>query len=178
MLPSRKDRQMVESQLGRTPRALREILVRCGDGHPAVVMTHPFIEDPSGVLRPMPTLYWLTCPQMRKAISRLEEIGAVRALELRVESEPELYAQYLRAHESYRSDRLACLSEAELKSIRDDGYEEAFFARGIGGVGNLIAIKCLHLQVAHHLATYNPIGQIVMEKMGVSLCLKSDIKLE
>jgi hypothetical protein len=115
---------------------------------------------------------------MRKAISRLEEIGAVRALELRVESEPELYAQYLRAHESYRSDRLACLSEAELKSIRDDGYEEAFFARGIGGVGNLIAIKCLHLQVAHHLATYNPIGQIVMEKMGVSLCLKSDIKLE
>jgi len=54
------DREIVERQLGRAPRAFERVAVRCPFGRPAVTEQAPF--DASG--EPLPTTFWLTCPQL------------------------------------------------------------------------------------------------------------------
>ena len=60
------DRDVVERQLGRTPRALSGVAHRCPCGQPDVVETAPRLEDGT----PFPTLYYLTCPRASAAASR------------------------------------------------------------------------------------------------------------
>src|SRR6266496_302993 len=67
------DRAVVERQLGRPPRAFRRVAVRCPFGRPAVTEQAPF--DENG--HPFPTTFWLTCPQLVAAVSRLEAAGGV-----------------------------------------------------------------------------------------------------
>src|SRR2546423_12032426 len=67
------DRELVERQLGRPPRAFRTVAVRCPFGRPAVTEQQPF--DENG--RPFPTQYWVTCRHLVAAISRLEAAGGV-----------------------------------------------------------------------------------------------------
>lgn len=118
----------------------------------------------------MPTLYWLVCPRMRRAVSRLEEAGGVASLERRLRDEPNLRAEYIEAHGRYRARLAASLSPAERRALAARGHLDRLLALGIGGLGNLDAVKCLHLHVAHHLADANPLGRIVMSEMGVALC--------
>src|SRR3954470_17196306 len=65
------DRATVEAQLGRPPRAFRRVVVRCPSGHPTVTEQSPYDKDGE----PFPTMYWLTCPDLVAAISRLEAGG-------------------------------------------------------------------------------------------------------
>ena len=67
------DRSVVERQLGRPPRAFRRVVVRCPFGRPAVT------EQRRTTTRgePFPTTYWLTCPYLVAAVSRLEAAGGV-----------------------------------------------------------------------------------------------------
>ena len=67
------DREIVERQLGRAPRAFERVAVRCPFGRPAVTEQAPF--DASG--EPFPTTFWLTCPQLVAKIARLEAAGGV-----------------------------------------------------------------------------------------------------
>jgi hypothetical protein len=67
------DRSIVARQLGRTPRAFTSVAVRCPYGRPAVTQQAPF--DDRG--EPFPTTYYVTCPQLVAAISRLEAAGGV-----------------------------------------------------------------------------------------------------
>ena len=55
------------------PRAFRRVAVRCPFGRPAVTEQAPF--DDNG--EPFPTTFWLTCPHLVAAISRLEAAGGV-----------------------------------------------------------------------------------------------------
>ena len=70
----RDDREIVERQLGRPPRALVAVAHRCPCGQPDVVETSPRLEDGT----PFPTLYYLTCPRANAAASRLESAGRMR----------------------------------------------------------------------------------------------------
>ena len=67
------DRALVERQLGRRPRAFLRVVARCPFGAPAVTEQAPY--DDAG--DPFPTTYYLTCPQLVAAISRLEAAGGV-----------------------------------------------------------------------------------------------------
>ena len=67
------DRAVVERQLGRPPRAFRRVVVRCPFGRPAV--TEQAAYDDRG--EPFPTMFWLTCPHLVAAVSRLEAAGGV-----------------------------------------------------------------------------------------------------
>ena len=67
------DRATVEAQLGRPPRAFRRVVVRCPSGHPTVTEQSPYDENGE----PFPTMYWLTCPELVAAVSRLEAAGGV-----------------------------------------------------------------------------------------------------
>ena len=123
------DVALVERQLGRRPRAFRRVVVRCPYGRPAVTEQAPF--DESG--EPFPTGYYLTCPYLVQAISRLEAAGGVERWSRLAHEVPELGASVEAAHEEQRRLR------PELPG-------------GIGGQTRAGGLKCLHAHAAFALA--------------------------
>jgi len=123
------EREIVERQLGRKPRAFRRVAVRCPYGRPAVTEQEPF--DDSG--EPFPTTFWLTCPQLVAAVARLEAAGGVERFGRLAAEEPELGSSVEEAHEEQRRLR------PELPG-------------GIGGQTRTGGLKCLHAHAAFALA--------------------------
>src|SRR5438445_9051110 len=93
-----EDRELVEWQLGRRPRAFRRVVVRCPFGAPAV--TEQWAYDDAG--EPFPTTYWITCRRLVAAVSRLEAAGGVERWSEAVREDPELAASLARATDEQR----------------------------------------------------------------------------
>jgi hypothetical protein len=123
------DEAVVARQLGRRPRAFRRAAVRCPYGRPAVTEQSPF--DSAG--EPFPTTYYLTCPQLVAAVSRIEAAGGVERWTRAAHDDPELRASLARATEEQRRLR------PELPG-------------GIGGATRGGSLKCLHAHAAFALA--------------------------
>jgi len=124
-----EDEAVVARQLGRQPRAFRRVAVRCPYGRPAVTEQWP--RDADGA--PFPTTYYLTCPQLVAAISRLEAAGGVERWTRKVEEDPALRASLYRAN-------------AEQRELRPE------LPGGIGGSTRGGSLKCLHAHAAFALA--------------------------
>jgi uncharacterized protein len=136
------DRAVVALQLGREPRAFRRVVVRCPFGRPAVTEQDPY--DPSG--EPFPTTYYLTCPHLTAAVSRLEAAGGVERWGEEVAHDPELTESLERATQEQRAVR------RELAGGRV-GYDGGLsLDLGIGGSSKPRLLKCLHAHVAYALA--------------------------
>ena len=123
------DVEVVARQIGRTPRAFKRVAVRCPFGKPAVTEQDPF--DASG--QPFPTQFYVTCPFLVAAISRLEAAGGVE--------------RWTRAAED----------DAVLARSLDDANAEQRRIRpeldaGIGGSTRTGSLKCLHAHAAFALA--------------------------
>ena len=141
-----RDREVVEKQLGRPPRAMRAVAHRCDCGLPDVVETNPRLEDGT----PFPTLYYLTCPRAASAIGRLESEGLMRAMTARLADDADLKARYVAAAADYvaRRDALEVLAKVPAQ----------------GGMPD--RVKCLHVLVAHALAVgpgVNPFGDEALD---------------
>ena len=137
------DRAAVAAQLGRQPRAIREVAHRCPCGNPDVIETSPRLADGT----PFPTLYYLTCPRAASAIGTLESSGLMREMTDRLHTDPELAASYRAAHEAYLARR------------EQLGHVPQIAGISAGGMPN--RVKCLHVLVAHALAAgpgVNPLG--------------------
>ncbi|KAL7468073.1 hypothetical protein ACHAXS_008294 [Conticribra weissflogii] len=65
------------------------------------------------ITTPFPTLYWLTCPHISKAISELERHGFVREFQSRLESNDSLANRWLDCHEEYAKERWNVLSSLD-----------------------------------------------------------------
>ncbi len=138
------DRAAVEAQLGRPLRGLCAVAHRCDCGLPDVVETAPRLEDGS----PFPTLYYLTCPRAASAIGRLEADGVMAAMTSRLSTDDALASAYADAHADYLARR--------------DAVEVLPGAPGAGGMPE--RVKCLHVLVAHELATgANPLGREALD---------------
>jgi hypothetical protein len=136
------DRAAVALQLGREPRTLRRVVVRCPFGLPAVTEQDPY--GPDG--EPFPTTYYLTCRHLVAAISRLEAAGGVERWSEAVTEDPGLRRDLERA----TAEQVRIRKElAEGASGNDDGES---LGLGIGGSRNQLALKCLHAHVAFALA--------------------------
>jgi hypothetical protein len=124
------DRALVERQLGRRPRAFRRVVVRCPFGRPAVTEQEAFDENGE----PFPTAYWLTCPHLVAAVSRLEAAGGVERW-TRAAAEDEALARSLEG------------AHAEQRELRPE------LDLGVGGARpGAGSLKCLHAHVAFALA--------------------------
>src|SRR5262249_35180699 len=95
------DEEIVERQLGRPPRAFRGVVVRCPFGRPAVTEQAPV--DDAG--HPFPTQFWVTCPHLVAAISRLEAAGGVERWSRAATDDPELSASLTSAQDLQRAER-------------------------------------------------------------------------
>src|SRR6186713_2661968 len=119
------DRALVERQLGRPPRAFRRVAVRCPDGSPAVTEQWPY--DDAG--DPFPTTYYLTCPHLVAAVSRLEAAGGVERWTKRAELDRDLASSLQ-------------VATAEQRRLRPE------LPVGIGGASRTGSLKCLHAHAA------------------------------
>ena len=136
------DRDVVERQIGRRPRAFRRVVARCPFGLPAVTEQEPY--DDVGA--PFPTTYYLTCRHLIAAVSRLEAAGGVERWSAAVASSPELKADLAEATADQQRIRSA------LAAGRSGADHGASLESGIGGSRNPIQLKCLHAHVAFAIA--------------------------
>ncbi|HEX6945618.1 MAG TPA: DUF501 domain-containing protein [Casimicrobiaceae bacterium] len=138
------DAAVVAGQLGRAPHAMSSVSARCPFGFPAVVEDLPY--DAAG--RPFPTLYYCTCPTLVAAAGRLESDGGVARWSERLAVDPGLAAS--------AADAAADSAVRRTDLVRDFGLPmldgRASLATGVGGVADLLTVKCLHAHVAHALA--------------------------
>ncbi len=136
------DRALVARQLGRQPRALRRVAVRCPFGLPAVTEQDPY--DSGG--QPFPTTYYLTCPQLVAALARVEASGGVERWSQAVADEPELAVSLELASEEQRRVR------GELAGQGRGSDDGASLELGIAGSHTPSRLKCLHAHAAFALA--------------------------
>lgn len=137
------DRELVERQLGRPPRAFRRVVVRCPYGAPAVTEQAPYDDDGE----PFPTTYYLTCPQLVAAIARVEAAGGVERWSAEVGRERDLAESLELGNKQQRQIRRRL---ARRTPGRDGG---ASLELGIGGAtARARRLKCLHAHAAFALA--------------------------
>ena len=132
------DRAIVERQLGRPPRALRRVAVRCPWGRPAVTEQAPF--DERG--EPFPTTYYLTCPQLVAAVARLEAAGGVERWTRLAHADAQLAASAAAADDEQRALRRELAGDVEGPGLD----------LGVGGSSRGRSLKCLHAHAAFALA--------------------------
>ena len=123
------DEEIVARQLGREPRAFRRVAVRCPFGKPAVTEQAPF--DEAGA--PFPTQFYVTCPFLVAAISRVEAAGGV-----------DRWTEAVREDEALAASLAA--GNAEQRRLRPE------LDAGIGGSTRTGSLKCLHAHAAFALA--------------------------
>jgi hypothetical protein len=133
MADSFKDYEAVARQLGRRPRPFR-VAARCPFGVPSVIENER--------TREMPTSFWVTCPSLVAAISRVESNGGVR--EAREEVGEATVEEIHSEHVSLYGARVAGVRDA---------------ARG--------SVKCLHAFTALHIsdAIPNPVAEWTLRRL-------------
>lgn len=153
------DREAARRQLGRELRGEARVAARCPHGVVEVIATSPLLDDGT----PFPTLFWLTCPLLRRAVSGLESGDFRRALREKLASTPSFACALRRAELDYVAERERWAEEmGALERVRD------LFA-GKEGIGGTMSggIKCLHAHLAHFLAGGdNPVGAAVARELG------------
>jgi len=108
----------------------------------------------------LPTTYYLTCPHLVAAVSRVEAAGGVERWSGRVEHDSELALSLRQATDRQRELRRRL---ARKEQGTDRGKSLAF---GIGGSRNPAQLQCLHAHAAFALA--NPgyeLGERILEEV-------------
>ncbi len=152
------ERETVEKQLGRRLRGKVMVAARCPHGVVEVLATSPLLDGET----PFPTLFWLTCPLLQRAVSGLES-GDFREVLRRKARDVPGFAEALRQAEmDYVHEREQWAGETgENERVRKI-FEDR---RGIGGTvaGGM---KCFHAHLAHYRAGgRNPVGAELHEKI-------------
>ena len=119
---------------------------RCRFGFPQAVVSAPL----SRGMKPFPTLFWLTCPFLKRRCGELESMQKIAELEKLFASMADDVARY---HADYAALRFSLIPEEAKRALA--GENPAMLAvlaeSGVGGInyaGGCCAPKCLHLQTA------------------------------
>jgi uncharacterized protein len=128
-----KDYEAVARQLGRRPRPFR-VAARCPFGVPSVIENER--------TREMPTSFWVSCPSLVAAISRVESTGGVR-------------------------EAGEAVGEAVVEEIHSEHV--SLYGTRVAGVraGATGSVKCLHAFTALHIsgAIPNPVAEWTLQRL-------------
>jgi hypothetical protein len=150
------DRAVVEIQIGRPPRSIVTVGVRCHLGLPIVIDVPPILDDGT----PFPTTHWLTCPLAMVRVSRLESDGGVRDADALIASNPVAAEAFDDAMNRYRLRR---------DSLIPTDWDGPLPSGGVAGSQG--GVKCLHAQYADTASgSENPIGSDVASKIEPLEC--------
>jgi hypothetical protein len=127
------DYDTVTQQLGRRPRPFR-VAARCPFGFPSVIENEQ--------TREMPTSFWVTCPSLVSAISRVESTGGVR-------------------------EAREVVGEAVVEEIHSE--HRSLYGTRVAGVRNEApgSVKCLHAFTALHVsgAIPNSVAEWTLQRL-------------
>ena len=169
------DSSIVIEQLGREPMVPYEVAAWCDAGHPSVIRCYP-LERRGDVLKPFPTLYWLTCPNVIAQIGRIEAQGWIGRFEAMMLEDESLTTAVSADHDRYIAERWALLSDADREAIKEAGLTQLYEGRGVAGVGDRARLKCLHAHFAVYLAARQndqaggAVGKWLAAEFGVEIC--------
>jgi len=158
---SEEDWDQVRELIGRPPYGLYKVVkYHPKYKHPMVIEVIPWVKG-----APFPTLYWLTCPILKKEISHIEKDAWVGKLEKEYFAPGSENLELLHQnHIAYRDERIKLFEDVGLTWNQvPKPMMEIITTTGIGGIRDFDHIKCLHLHYAHHLAGKNQVGKVMDE---------------
>lgn len=162
---SENDWEEVKKLLGRSPHGLYRVeKYHPTKKHPMVISVVPFVKG-----APFPTLYWLTCPILKKEISHIEKDAHIERFEKEYFQDGENLENLIKDHESYRDERID-LFKNTIKdwSLFPEPMQKIIKETGIGGIADFHHIKCFHLHYAHHLIKGNTVGRLLDQEFDFS----------
>jgi len=157
----KEDKQILKKQLGRAPRNIVEIPVRCSANFPQLLVTAPILSDKDNIF---PTTFWLSCPELNYRIAKLEDQGFITKITEKIAANPKLKSRLQQAHQDYASYRVDLIDSEPLKKLEEKsaGQYRVIKKSGVGGIMEFSGIKCLHTHYAHYLVDQNnPVGELV-----------------
>lgn len=185
---------IVKAQLGYLPTNFLSVSAWKSNGlEPIAIKTYPLnggarrrqskAQVPGQALNaPFPTLYWLTCPEISKAIADLERQGYIRQYESTLRKCEELASRLVECHKQYANDRWDSLTVEDQALLAQDSpsvfrMKTMMKESGISGTNftitedgdgmSIASIKCLHAHYAHFRSTLeadrllNPVGEMI-----------------
>ncbi len=148
----------VARQLGRPPTIEFVVAVLCRYGWPAVIRNSPV--DARG--NPNPNLYYLSCPYLRREISRLEDRGEIARLQQRLADDAAL-AEAVRAAQRRH--------EAEWEADAGSPVKPVPPGPRIAAASGDLLLKCLHAQFACYLVHRDyAIGELIAGELADIWC--------
>jgi hypothetical protein len=163
------DLATIRRQIGREPKGLLDVEVRCPAGHPLVLKVYPLVRKGAKAI-PFPTTFWLSCPRVAAKVARLEADGWIPRLETELHEDDARRSAIAAAHRCYAEERWALLTPEDRAWIEAQGWVDSLRDAGIGGIRDERHLKCLHLHHAHQLARSNPIGAYLASHFDLSPC--------
>jgi len=153
---SEQQLEIINQQLGRTPRGIIKIAHQTDKQIPTVLQTRSLVAD-----KPFPTMYWLCSKDLHKAINKIETNGWTKHIEQRIMEDEELRETFYKNHQQYVKARWEAMLPEDKFRLEELGFIKLFDQYGIGGITNWTKVRCLHMQYAHHLCGDNVIGQLM-----------------
>lgn len=202
------DQEAVRQQLGYLPSNFISVSAWKSNGcDPVAIKTYPLnggarrrqarVDVSFGA--PFPTLFWLTCPEISRAVAEFERKGFIRIFEDKLNLDPELASRLLVCHKEYAQERWDSLTFEDQSLLMADerqGMRNMMEFSGISGTNFtaqvreddkpfVASIKCLHAHYAHFRskmftdATQNPVGEMIHahlleEISALDLCLAKE----
>ncbi len=142
------DTAPLHPRIGRRARVVR-VAAENRDGTPAVIVNHP-VAIRRDRAAPFPTLYWLVC---------LEHDGVIGDLQRELDADAQFRRRLADDHHRYIAQRRRLIDVDRYRDIADHLEQ-----RGIAGMRNFAAVKCLHAHYAQHLADFNTIGELLEQR--------------
>lgn len=168
---SDEDRRFICDALGREPVGVIGVAARRDDLRPTVIINLPLVREGER-WQPFPTLYWLVDPQLSAQLAEIERTGGVREVQAMLDADDALMQAHLEDNRAYARSRWAVLTREEVQAADTHNMRDVLEHSGIGGVANHASVKCLHAQVAYHLAKHeagSTVGRLIKNAYGLSI---------
>lgn len=178
---SEHDYKVVVNQLDREPRGVLGVPLRCSYGYPQIIANRS-INYEGEAIKVFPTVFWLTCPYLKKAVSQLESGGMISEVETKIAEDPDFAAAVEQGHAEHAKLRQV-LFPANVQESLAKNYPKEFQVlkeTGVGGIRARDGVKCLHAHFADYLVRgKNVIGELVLNKLSQEVeCSSGDCTLE
>ncbi|MHB1391380.1 MAG: DUF501 domain-containing protein [Thermoleophilia bacterium] len=149
--------------LGRQPAIPYQISSFCRFGWPAVIRSDCY--SSSG--EPNPNIYYLLCPYLRHALSRLEDDGMIGTLEALVKADNDIAGDLRKAQEEHRRSWIR--SAAEMPEPPPGRMRIS--SPNIAATSADESLKCLHAHFSWFLMHPDyKLGGVIARKLGQIWC--------
>ena len=120
------------------------------------------------LVEPFPTIFWVTHPRLRALISKIEIENRGIQYEKRLQQDTKELQSMKQAHLAYGNERFSMITAQDRVYIEKRRWNSALdSSRGVAGIRNYAAIKCLHAHAAHFWSgcQENVVGKWVSEEV-------------